>query len=296
MKLTGGTGTVASLGGLLTLTAASCIGATAAHEAVGPLALTTLTFSEEKVKAATPGAEFKECARGCPLMVVVSPGKFVMGSSERELDHRGSEYPQHEVEIAKSFAVSKFEVTFEQWDACVAASACVRATDAWGRGDMPVINVSWGDVQQYVGWLSHLTGKEYRLPTEAEWEYAARAGSDTRFSWGNEIGAGNANCGECGGTPILRTAPVGSFKPNAFGLHDVHGNVWEWLEDIWNENFQGAPADGSAWLKGDPNYRVIRGGSWHNEGELIRSAVRFQRHRLVRFDTLGFRVARTMSP
>jgi hypothetical protein len=171
------TGIVASLCGLLTLTGSGCIGTTAAQEVVGQhqLAPTVLTFPDEKVKAATPGVEFKECTRGCPVMIVVPPGKFIMGSSDRELDHRASEDPQHEVEIAKSFAVSKFEVTFEQWDVCVAASACLPAADAWGRGDMPVVNVSWEDVHQYVGWLSHLTGKEYRLLTEAEWEYAARA-------------------------------------------------------------------------------------------------------------------------
>jgi formylglycine-generating enzyme required for sulfatase activity len=293
------TAIVASLCGLLTLTGSGCIGATAAQEVVGQdqLAPTVLTFSEEKMKAATPGTEFKECTRGCPMMIVISPGKFVMGSSVRELDHRASEDPQHEVGIAKSFAISKFEVTFEQWDACVGASACVPAADAWGRGNMPVVNVSWEDVHQYVAWLSRLTGKEYRLLTEAEWEYAARAGTNTRFSWGNEPGAANANCSDCGSTWSLQTAPVGSFKPNAFGLHDVLGNVWEWVEDSWHENYQGAPRDGSAWLKdGNPNYRVIRGGSWHNESELIRVAARFQRNHLVRFDTLGFRVARTMTP
>ncbi len=156
------TGIVASLCGVLTLTGSGCIGATAAHEVGGQrqLASTELTFSAEKVKAATPGAVFKECVSGCPVMIVIPPGKFVMGSSKRELDHRASEDPQHEVEIAKSFAVSKFEVTFEQWDVCVAASACVPAADAWGRGDMPVVNVSWEDVHQYIGWLSRLTGKE----------------------------------------------------------------------------------------------------------------------------------------
>ena len=291
-------GMVASLCGLLALTASGCIGA-AAQEIVGQQqpTPTVLTFSEEEAKAATPGAKFTECQTGCPVMIVIPPGKFIMGSSERESDHRASEDPQHEVEIAKSFAVSRFEVTFEQWDACVAASACVRAADAWGRGDMPVVNVSWDDVQQYVGWLSRLTGKAYRLLTEAEWEYAARAGSNTRFSWGDEPGADHANCSDCGSTWNSQTARVGSFKPNAFGLHDLHGNVWEWVEDSWHENYQGAPTDGSAWLEGgDPHYRVIRGGSWHNEGELIRAAVRFDRNHRVRFDTLGFRVARTMRP
>jgi hypothetical protein len=205
---------VASLCGLLTLTGSGCIGAVVAQEVVGQhqLAPTVPAFSEEKVKAATPGAEFKECTRGCPVMIVIPPGKFVMGSSASELDHRASEDPQHEVEIKKSFAVSKFEVTFEQWDACVAASACVPAADAWGRGDMPVVNVSWEDVHQYVGWLSDLTGKEYRLLTEAEWEYAARAGTNTRFSWGNEPGADNANCSDCGSIWSVQTAPVGSLK------------------------------------------------------------------------------------
>jgi len=280
-----------SLCTLLTL----CIGAAAAAEAVGQPAAAAPALSDKK--AAPPGTLFRDCTTGCPVMVVVPPGKFVMGSPAREPDRRAGEGPQHAVEIAKSFALSQFEVTFAQWDACVAASACVRAVDAWGRGDMPVINVSWDDAQQYVVWLSRLTGENYRLPTEAEWEYAARAGSDSRFSWGNELGADNANCGDCGSAWRLQTAPVGSFKPNAFGLYDVHGNVWEWVEDSWHENYQGAPADGSAWLQGgDPNFRVIRGGSWHNESELIRAAVRVQRHHLVRFDTLGFRVARTMRP
>jgi formylglycine-generating enzyme required for sulfatase activity len=218
-----------------------------------------------------------------------------MGSSARELDHRASESPPHEVEISRPFAVSKFEVTFAQWDACAAASACVPAAAPWGRGDMPVVNVSWDDAWQYVAWLSRLTGKEYRLLTETEWEYAARAGTSSRFAWGDAPGAANAICSDCGGRWSLQTAPVGSFKPNAFGLHDMHGNVWEWVADSWHETYQDAPTDASAWLAGgDPHYRVIRGGAWHNESELIRSAVRFPRNHRVKFDTLGFRVARTM--
>jgi formylglycine-generating enzyme required for sulfatase activity len=148
--------------------------------------------------AAKPGSDFKECTSGCPVMIVIPAGRFIMGSPENEPDREASEGPQHEVTVAKPFAVSKFEVTFEEWDACVAAAACPRVPDHWGRGGMPVINVSWGDAKQYVGWLSQSTGKEYRLLTEAEWEYAARAGANTRYSWGDNPGMGNANCDGCG--------------------------------------------------------------------------------------------------
>ena len=169
---------------------------------------TVLTVEEEKAKAARPGSDFKECANGCPVMIVIPAGKFIMGSPENEPDREASEGPQHEVTVAKPFAVSKFEVTFEEWDACVAAAACPRVPDHWGRGEMPVINVSWGDAKQYVGWLSRLTGKEYRLLTEAEWEYAARAGAITRYSWGDDPGMGNANCDGCGSRwDLKQTAP-----------------------------------------------------------------------------------------
>jgi formylglycine-generating enzyme required for sulfatase activity len=258
---------------------------------------TALTAEQEKGAAETAGSEFKECAVACPSMVVIPAGKFSMGSPEEEVDRTEGEGPQHEVAIARPFAVSKYEVAFDQWDACVAAAACPRARDAWGRGIMPVINVSWDDAQLYVAWLSRLTGKEYRLLTEAEWEYAVRAGSNTRYAWEDEPGIGNANCNGCGGAWILQAAPVGSFRPNAFGIYDMEGNVWEWVEDIWHDSYEDAPADGSAWLQGgDATYRVIRGGSWHNETELLRAASRFKRHRKVQFDTLGFRVARTMRP
>jgi formylglycine-generating enzyme required for sulfatase activity len=257
-----------------------------------------LTAEEEKLKAAKPGSDFKECENGCPVMIVIPPGKFIMGSSENERGREPSEDPQHEVTIAEPFAVSKFEVTFEEWDACAATAACPRVTDHWGRGEMPVINVSWGNAKQYVGWLARLTGKDYRLLTEAEWEHAARAGANTRYFWGDDPGTGNANCDGCGSQwDRQQTAPVGSLKPNAFGLYDMHGNVWEWVEDGWHGSYNGAPADGSAWLRGaDPNYRVVRGGSWRNESDLVRAAARVKRNIKVRFDTLGFRVARTMKP
>jgi formylglycine-generating enzyme required for sulfatase activity len=263
-----------------------------------PTSSTVLTVEQEKVRAAKPGSDFKECASGCPVMIVIPPGKFIMGSPENESDRETSEGPQHEVTVAEPFAVSKFEVTFAEWDACVAAAACPQVADHWGRGKMPVINVSWRDAKQYVAWLLQLTGKEYRLLTEAEWEYVARAGAKTRYSWGDVARVGNANCDGCGSQwDLQQTAPVGSFKANAFGLYDMHGNVWEWVEDSWRENYDGVPTDASAWLReGDPNYRVIRGGSWRNESELVRAAVRFRRNINVRFDTLGVRVARTMKP
>ena len=271
------------------------VGQAPQHMAMDP---TVLTVEQEKAQASKPGTDFKECASGCPEMIVIPAGKFIMGSPENELDRNASEGPPHEVTIAKPFALSKFEVTFEEWDACVAAAACPRVPDRWGREKMPVINVSWVDAKQYVSWLSLLTGKEYRLPTEAEWEYAARAGVNTRYSWGDDLGMGNANCYGCGSQwDLQQTAPVGSFKPNRAGLYDMHGNVWEWVEDSWHENYDVAPTDGSAWVRGgDPSFRVVRGGSWRNESELVRAAVRFRRNANVRFDTLGFRVARTILP
>jgi formylglycine-generating enzyme required for sulfatase activity len=179
---------------------------------------TLLTVEEEKVKAATPGSEFKECASGCPVMIVVPAGKFKMGSPENEADRHTREGPQHEVTIAEPLAVSKFEVTFEEWDACVAAAACPDAPDVLGRGHKPVTNVSWVDAKNYVAWLVKVTGKNFRLLSEAEWEYSARGGANTRYAWGDDPGAGNANCNGCGTQwDLKQTAPAGSFKPNAFG-------------------------------------------------------------------------------
>lgn len=256
-------------------------------------------------EAAEPGSDFKECAKGCPLMVVIPAGSFSMGSpddafagtGDADADQHERESPQHEVMIAQTFAVSKFEVTFSEWDACAVAGPCPAAPDSWGRGEMPVINVSWEDAKVYVEWLSLLTGEDYRLLSEAEWEYAARAGTDSRYSWGDDLRTDSANCDGCGSRwDLKQTAPVGSFKPNAFGLHDMHGNVWEWTEDSWHANYNGAPSDGSAWLSGgDPSIRIVRGGAWRNEGYLVRAAVRERRHVKVRFDTLGFRVARTLA-
>jgi formylglycine-generating enzyme required for sulfatase activity len=258
-----------------------------------------LTVEQEKEMAAKPRSEFKECATGCPTMVVVQAGKFTMGSPDSEKDRFGAEGPQHEVTIAKPFAVGKTEVTFAEWGACVAAGACQEEPDGgWGRGDRPVINVSWDDAKQYVAWLSRITAKDYRLLSEAEWEYAARAGTTTSYSWGDDIGKGNANCNGCGTQwDNKQTAPVRSFKPNSFGLYDMHGNVWEWVEDAWHESYQDAPLDGSVWVKdADTKLRPIRGGAWFDSPWDLRAATRGMNTSVVRGFNLGFRVGRTLTP
>jgi formylglycine-generating enzyme required for sulfatase activity len=258
-----------------------------------------LTAEQEKEKAATPGAEFTECATGCPTMVVVPAGKFTMGSPEDEQGRDEDEGPQHEVTIAKPFAVGRTEVTFAEWDACVTAGACAKASDdTWGRGSRPVINVSWDNAKEYIAWLSRITGKEYRLLSEAEWEYAARADTTTTYSWGDEIAKDNANCDGCGSPwDDKQTAPVGSFKPNAFGLYDMHGNVDEWVEDVWHDNYRGAPVDGSAWLEGgDASLRVVRGGSWLDNPWNLRAASRGGQPSGTWRSNLGFRLARTLNP
>jgi formylglycine-generating enzyme required for sulfatase activity len=263
-------------------------------EQVRPYVLTAA--ADQMLKS---GDSFRECAKDCPEMVVVPAGEFMMGSAADERDHYGNEDPLHRVMISRPLAVSKFEVTFEQWDACVANGGCTHVPDSnMGRGTKPVINVSWDDVQQYVVWISTMTGRPYRLLSEAEWEYAARAGTTTAFSWGDEIGENNANCNGCGSEwDSRRTAPVGSFAPNQFGLYDMHGNVWEWVEDCLHTNYEGAPKDGSAWIaQGDCNHRVVRGGSWAGYPVGLRSALRFWYSSDDHGNDLGFRVARTLAP
>jgi formylglycine-generating enzyme required for sulfatase activity len=255
-------------------------------------------LTEAAERALKSGDSFRECAKDCPEMVVVPTGEFMMGSPADERDHYGNEDPLHRVTIARPLAVSKFEVTFEQWDACVAVGTCAHVPDSnMGRGTRPVINVTWDHVQQYVAWFSKMTGRPYRLLSEAEWEYAARAGTTTAYSWGDEIGKNNANCNGCGSEwDSRRTAPVGSFAPNEFGLYDMHGNVWEWVEDCLHTDYEDAPKDGSAWLaQGDCNNRVIRGGSWIGYAVGLRSALRFSFSADDHGIDLGFRVARTLN-
>ena len=237
-------------------------------------------------------------------MLVIPAGSFQMGCVSG-LNCERDEKPVHEVSI-RSFALSKHEVTFDDWEACVAAGGCggYRPNDEdWGRGDRPVIWVSWEDAQLFVAWLSDVTGHDYRLPTESEWEYAARAGTQTKYSWGNDIGRNRANCDNDEGCPdgFWFTAPVGSFGANAFGLHDMHGNVAEWVEDCWNDSYVGAPVDGSAWLSGACERffgggRVFRGGSLYDDPGLLRSANRERQRIGARMYDRGFRVARTLTP
>jgi formylglycine-generating enzyme required for sulfatase activity len=261
---------------------------------MGPSVLTP-----DQERALAPKQEFGECARGCPIMVVVPAGSFAMGSPEGDRADR-DERPQHSVAFAKPFAVGKYDVTFAEWDTCSDVGACPDVSDStWGRGDRPVINVSWEGAKLYVAWLSRITGKEYRLLSESEWEYAARAGTTTKYAWGDDVGKGNANCEGCDShwDNKKRTAPVGSFKPNAFGLYDMHGNVWQWVEDAYHDSYEGAPNDGSAWIaRDDIGRRVIRGGAWHNGPSGLRAPIRAWSSTPDRSYDLGFRIGRTLTP
>lgn len=232
-----------------------------------------------------------------PEMMRIEPGKFLMGAPTSDADSFDGERPQHEVTINYAFEISKYEVTFNEYDAFANVTKRELPSDSsWGRGKRPVINVSWNDAQAYVKWLSEQKGKKYRLPTEAEWEYAARAGAQTRFWWGKKVGKNNAVCDGCGSQwDNKQTAPVGSFKPNPFGLYDTSGNVLEWVQDCWHENYNNAPKDGSAWLEKDDGYclqRVIRSGSWNIPADGVRSAFRLSIDDRVASRDIGFRIAR----
>ncbi|MGO9483548.1 MAG: formylglycine-generating enzyme family protein [Rhodomicrobium sp.] len=256
-----------------------------------------------EVSAPKSKPSFKDCS-DCPEMVVVPAGSFTMGSPSSEEYHRADESPQHEVRISKPFAVGRSAVTFAEWDACAAGGGCggYKPSDqGWGREDRPVINVSWDDAKAYVKWLSGKTRKEYRLLSEAEREYVTRAGTDTPFWWGNSISTDKANYdGTYGyrGGPMgeyrQKTLPVKSFQPNPWGLYQVHGNVWEWVEDCWHGDYDNAPDDGSAWKTGECGYRIFRGGSWNYDPQFLRAARRddsLLRGPSYRSGNVGFRVA-----
>jgi formylglycine-generating enzyme required for sulfatase activity len=245
-----------------------------------------------------PGEVFRDRLKNGsegPEMVVIPPGKFRMGDIQGK--YGKDELPVHQVNFQKAFAASKYEITFAEYDEFAKATGRKLAEDeGWGRGRQPVIYVSWEDAVAYAKWLSEQTGKRYRLPTEAEWEYGARAGAETSYWWGNEVKQGLANCRGCGSRwDGKQPAPVGSFKPNPFGLYDTAGNVAERLQDCWHENYEGAPTDGLAWEQkngGDCGRRVARGGSWYRAHDWARSSHRFSNRPSFSGRATGFRLVR----
>jgi formylglycine-generating enzyme required for sulfatase activity len=292
----------------------------------------------EKEKALKGGDTFRECKEHCPEMVVIPAGTFVMGSPDGETpvigldgkqkpgplapkeEGRGAnEGPQHEVKIASAFAAGKYAVTFEEWDECAALGACPPASDpGYGRGRKPVISVTWDDAKKYVAWLSSMTGKDYRLLSEAEWEYAARAGTRSAYSFGDSYPPSKRICEYANFADISLAgvkfqgimasasdvcddghavaAPVGSYKPNAFGLYDMHGNVFQWTEDCYADNYKGASTDGAAATTENCGLRVTRGGSWNTLPGFLRSAFRYGGTPDGRAYDVGFRVGRTLKP
>lgn len=261
--------------------------ASAAPPATPPAA----AVAQKPVTHAPVAGESRDCAT-CPIMIAVPAGSFSMGSSTDD----PSEKPVHHVSIGAPFAIGKYEVTVEQWNACVAANACQKLTPESNTNKAaPARDLSWDDAQQYVKWLSKSTGKPYRLPTEAEWEYADRGGTTTAYWWGEQMRKGNANCKDCG-DPWHKEGPetAGSFAPNPLGLYDMNGSVWEWTADCWHNSYQGAPADGHAWETPGCDMRVIRGGSWREGGGYMLSATRFKYSSGVRQSQDGFRVVKDL--
>jgi formylglycine-generating enzyme required for sulfatase activity/class 3 adenylate cyclase len=224
-----------------------------------------------------------------PEMNALRGGSFAMGSNDDI-----TEKPPHQVTI-KPFSVGKYPITVREWNECAAAKACAMA--ATGSDDAPATNISWTDAKQFVAWLGATTRKPYRLPSEAEWEYAARGGTQTKYWWGDQMQTGMVNCNNCTCKNCTEVAPaeqpvkVGSFKPNPFGLYDMGGGIDQWVEDCWHKNYQGAPSDGSPWIEGDCAAHVIRSGSWKNDARYVRPANRDSYDTNVRYPTHGFRVA-----
>ncbi|NQU60780.1 MAG: formylglycine-generating enzyme family protein [Rhodospirillales bacterium] len=242
-----------------------------------------------------PGQVFKDCPE-CPELVVIPAGIFIMGLNGK----KKSQKPAHRVNITKPFAMGRFEIKFSEWLACADDGGCQHRPDdhKWGRKGRPVINVTYFDAMEYLSWISKKTGQVYRLPSEAEWEYADRGGSTSLWWWGDKVGKNHANCKDCkskwsdGGTEPHGSAPVGSFKANPFGLYDTAANVFEWVQDCWNKTHKGAPTDASARMQGNCRYRVIRGGSFYYYSKVAKAAYRAKNPPGVKSYWLGFRVLR----
>lgn len=238
-------------------------------------------------------------------MVVINPGAGKLGSPDFEKKRARFENPMRDTFISYSFEVSKYEITFDDWNKCIRDGGCSghKPDDkGWGRGKRPVINVSYNDAQNFLKWLNGKTGQNYRLLSEAEWEYVARAGQDGPFGNGYDMSAqyanfdGKAPYGNGAKGPYLRkTQPVGQYEPNAFGVYDMHGNVYEWVEDCWNANHSGAIGDGSPRKDGDCKFRVMKGGSWVTHGYQTRAAARIRYVTDYRYDDYGIRIARTLN-
>src|SRR5512147_724040 len=249
-----------------------------------------------RAKAIKEIAVFRDVdAPWCPEMVALPVYEFLMGSPEDEEGRYSDEGTQHRVTIDRRFAIGRYAVTFDEYDHFCAVTGRRKPKDkGWGRGRRPVIHISWRDAVAYCAWLANETGHHYRLPSEAEWEYAARAGTTTRYAFGDAITPRDANYSE---SKLSKTTEAGSYPPNAWGLYDMHGNVWEWVEDVWHDSYKGAPNDGSAWTDGEgqnsSSLRVLRGGSWDGDPRDLRSANRGGDGPGSRGSILGFRVART---
>jgi formylglycine-generating enzyme required for sulfatase activity len=238
-----------------------------------------------------PAEYFRDCP-GCAEMATIQPGEFDMGTPGVL-----TEMPVHHVTLTEPFAIGRNLVTFREWDLCVDDAICHKINDgSSSRGNLPVVNVTWNDTQDFTRWLTQKTGKNYRLPTEAEWEVSARAGTTTKYFWGKEIGADHAKCTGCNGDKSeSRTVEVGSYPENQFGLFDMAGNAAEWVKDCWNQSYRGAPANGSAWMSGDCSSHVLRGGSYESKPEEVRTGSRWKYDTDVPYVTNGFRVARDMN-
>ncbi|MHC8508401.1 MAG: formylglycine-generating enzyme family protein [Rhodospirillales bacterium] len=245
----------------------------------------------------TPGAVFKDCG-DCPDMTAVPAGSFVMGLGAKGTSRAVKRaQPPVETKITKPFAIGRFEVTFDNWQACLDDGGCRKDPHdhCWGRGRRPVVNIDLLRVENYLKWLRKKTGRVYRLPSEAEWEYAARAGTETDWWWGDKDYIGKANCKNCK-TPWSRyfTAPTGSFGPNPFGLYDTSGNVYEWTADCWNPHHRGRPRDQSVWKRGDCGQKTIRGGSFYYVSNVAKSYYRSRNANNLKSYWLGFRVVREL--
>jgi formylglycine-generating enzyme required for sulfatase activity len=263
-------------------------------------------LSRTDERALQPLDVFKECSV-CPEMIVVPSGEFIMGAPESEAGSQRSERPQHKVTIVAPFAVGRFAISFEEWDACVADHDCrnYRPPDRWGREQQPVINLWWDDATAYVRWLSDKTGKSYRLLSEPQREYVTRAGTTTPFWWGSSVSTDQANYDGTFAYPALgnglsgvyrgKTVPIGSFLPNPWGLYRVQGNLYEWVEDCWHDNYGGAPTDGSPWTTVDCKRHILRGGAWNFAPWQLRSADRGSVASAADLLPVGMRVARAIN-